>query len=448
MMKVVVIGGVAAGMSPAAKLKRNLKDEVDIVVYEKGNEISYGACGIPFYVSGVIEDASSLLERTPEQFAESGIDVRIHHEVTGVDTAAKTVAVRNIVTGESFTREYDKLIVGSGARVRKFPPLDVPRANLHVVRTVNDGVLLRKRLEDASVRNVVVVGAGFIGLEIAEACARHGKNITVVEFAPRVLSVMDPEVTDPLTAELERNGVTVRTSSKLTGLNSEGDRIVSVTVEGGDGTGETVPADLVVNCAGIIPNTEFIDAEKLPNGAILVNDRMETSIPDVYAAGDCSAMRSFITNEPMYTPLGTNANKQGRIIAEALTGGNAIPRLKLIGSSALRLFELDAAKVGLSETEAKRLNIPHKTHIITGNSYASYYGTEKVLIKLVYDPDTRKFLGAQTIGKGVVVARANYYAIAISAGVTVDEFGFLDFCYSPPFSGVWDATLIAANTAK
>ena len=446
MMKVVAIGGVAAGMSAAAKLKRNLKDKVDIVVYEKGGTVSYGACGIPFYVGGVIKDANTLIERTPEKFAESGIDVKIHHEAIGVDLAAKTVTVRDVRSGETFTRGYDKLIVASGARVRKIQPFDVDRDNLHVVRDVDDGIRLRQSLENKAVRNVVVVGAGFIGLEIAEACARQGKEVLVVEFADRILPVMDPEITDLLAAELSANNVAVRTDSKVAELLCEGNRIASVVVESAKGR-KAAPADLVVNCAGIVPNAEFIDVKKAVNGAILVNERMETSAPDVYAAGDCSVMTSFITKEHQYAPLGTNANKQGRIIAEALAGREP-PRFKLLGSSALRLFGLDAAKVGLSEIDAQRLNLDYKTNRITGNSYASYYHSGNILVKLVYDGKTRRLLGAQTAGHGEVVARANYFAVAIGAGMTVDEFGFSDLCYSPPFSGVWDVSLIAANTSK
>ena len=187
--------------------------------------------------------------------------------------------------------------------------------------------------------------------------------------------------------------------------------------------------------------------EKARNGAICVNERMETSIPDVYAAGDCSIMKSAVTGDYLYAPLGTNANKQGRIIGDILGGVQPKP-FKLIGSSALRLFGIDAAKVGLSEKEAKARGLHYKAHMITGNSYASYYGTEKLNIKLIYDADTRKILGAETYGQGIVVPRANYYAIAIYAGLTVDEMGFMDLCYSPPFSGVWDAALIASNTAK
>ena len=446
MLKVVVIGGVAAGMSAAAKLKRNLKDQVDIVVYEKGHEVSYGACGIPYYVGDVIKESSSLVERTAEQFAAAGIDVRLGHEVTAVDLAGKKVIGRVTEHGEKFSRDYDKLIVASGARPRMIPPLDVARDNLHVVRNVGDGERLKKALEQPEVKNVVVVGAGYIGLEIAEACVKQGKKVLLVEFAECILPVMDPEITDQLALELKKHGVEIRTSSKVIDLACDGNRITSVVIENVAGNVDA-PADLVINCAGIVPNAAFIDVDKAANGAIIVNERMETSAPDVYAAGDCSVMKSFLTHEHTYAPLGTNANKQGRIIAELLAG-KPVPPFKLIGASALKLFDVDAAKVGLSEIDAQRLNLDYKAQRITGNSYAAYYSGEKVMVKLIYDSRTRRILGAQTFGQGVVVPRANYFAIAISTGMTVDEYGFLDLCYSPPFSGVWDVTMIAAHTAK
>lgn len=446
MLNVVVIGGVAAGMSAASKLKRNLKDNVEIVVYEKGTEISYGACGIPFFVGGVIKEAASLIERTPAQFAESGIEVKIRHEVTAVDTALKTVTVRDLSNGNTFKHAYDKLIVGSGARVNRFAPLNRELDNLKDVRTVSDGAALKEQLERPEVNKILIVGGGFIGLEMADACAKYGKEIVVVEFADRILSLMDQEITAPLTAEMEKHGIKVLTGTKVTELTADAGRINSVLLEGPGGRA-SFKVDLVINSAGIAPNTAFIEVDKTVNGAIIVNEKMETSAPDVYAAGDCSIMRSSISGELQYSPLGTNANKQGRIIAE-LIAGKAVPGFKLIGCSALKLFELDAAKVGLSETEAKKLGLNYKTNLITGNSYASYYGTEKVTVKLVYDAVSRKILGAQTVGQGIVVARANYFAIAIRAGLTIDEFGYQDMCYSPPFGGVWDVALIAANTAK
>lgn len=447
-MKVVIIGGVAAGMSAASKLKRNRKDQVEIMVYEKGGEVSYGACGIPFYISDHIKQGKDLIARTAEEFSQSGIPIKTYHEVLHVDTDKKTVLVKNLRTGEEFTDTYDKLVVGSGAAVRHFPPFDKEYENLFEIRDVADGTRVKTALFDEKNRHVVIVGAGFIGLEVSEACRRYGKEVTVVELADRILSSFDQEVSQALEEELEKNGVTVKTGCKVVDLKVEAGRIAAAVVEAGDGSREELPADILINSAGIAPATAFIDSvEKAKNGAILVNERMETSAADVYAAGDCSIMRSAITGEYTYAPLGTNANKQGRIIGDVLGGVTPKP-FKLIGSSALRLFGLDAAKVGLSEKEAAAHGLDYKAHTITGNSYASYYGTEKLNIKVIYDRTSRKILGAQTWGQGIVVPRANYYAIAIYSGLTVDEMGFMDLCYSPPFSGVWDAALIASNTAK
>ena len=446
-MKVVIIGGVAAGMSAASKLKRNLKDQVEIMVYEKGGEVSYGACGIPFYISDHIKQGRDLIARTAEEFSQSGIPIKTYHEVLKVDTDKKTVLVKNLKTGEEFTDSYDKLVIGSGAAVRHFPPFDQAYENLFEIRDVADGTRVKTALFDENNRHVVIVGAGFIGLEVSEACRRYGKEVTVVELADHILSSFDQEVSEALEGEMEKNGVTVKTGCRVTELKGENGRVTAVILQNGDET-EELPVDILINSAGIAPATAFIDTvEKARNGAILVNERMETNVADVYAAGDCSIMRSGITGEYTYAPLGTNANKQGRIIGDLLGGVEPKP-FKLIGSSALRLFGMDAAKVGLSEKEAKAHGLDYKAHTITGNSYASYYGTEKLNIKLIYDKATRKVMGAETWGQGIVVPRANYYAIAIYAGLTVDEMGFMDLCYSPPFSGVWDAALIASNTAK
>lgn len=447
MLRIVIIGGVAAGMSAASKLKRSLKDGVDIVVYEKGGAVSYGACGIPFYISDHIKSAEELIARRPEQFAESGIDVRVHHEVLSVDSGAKTVAVKNLQTGETLERPYDALIVGSGARANRFPPFDGEYSNLFQVRDVEDGTNIKETLRREEIRHVAVVGAGFIGLELVDACRSYGKTVTLIELAGRILPAMDPEITGQLTEELDRNEVAVMTSSRVTALEVRDGAIAALTIAGPQGE-SSLATDLVINCAGISPHTAFIqEVEKIANGAIVVNERMETSVPHIYAAGDCSVMRSAITGELLYAPLGTNANKQGRIIADVLAGIPPKP-FALIGSTALKLLGLDAAKVGLSEEDAKRAGLHYKTNLITGNSYASYYGKEKVTIKVIYDAETRKLLGAQAVGQGIVVPRANYYAVAIAAGMTVDQFGFLDLCYSPPFGGVWDAALIASNTAK
>ena len=237
-MKVVIIGGVAAGMSAASKLKRNRKDQVEIMVYEKGGEVSYGACGIPFYISDHIKQGKDLIARTAEEFSQSGIPIKTYHEVLHVDTDKKTVLVKNLRTGEEFTDTYDKLVVGSGAAVRHFPPFDKEYENLFEIRDVADGTRVKTALFDEKNRHVVIMGAGFIGLEVSEACRRYGKEVTVVELADRILSSFDQEVSRALEEELEKNGVTVKTGCKVVDLKVEDGRIAAAVVEAGDGSRE------------------------------------------------------------------------------------------------------------------------------------------------------------------------------------------------------------------
>lgn len=447
-MNVVIVGGVAGGMSTASRLKRLLKDQVNIIVFEQGDEVSYGACGIPFYISDHIKDKESLFARTVEQFIEEGIDLRIHHRVEGVDIEAKTIVVKQLKTGEVLTQSYDYLVIASGARVNRFAPMDQPYNNLYEVRQVQDGTNIKNELKKDSVKNVVVVGAGFIGMEVAEACKEWNKNVTIVEFAPRVMSLMDEEITSALEIEANKQGVSLMLESKVVGFEHEDQVINKVHVES-FGSVQLIDADIVINCAGIKPNTEFVTGvDKAFNGALIVDQNMETNVKGIYAAGDCSIMKSSVTNQLTYAPLGTNANKQGRIIADVIAGVKPKP-FKLISSSGLKFFTLSAGKVGVSELEAIRLELNYKAHIITGNAYAGYYSNkEKILVKVLYNPDTRVIIGAQLVGQGSVVERANYYALAIYNHMTVDQFGMMDFAYSPPFNGVWDVAQIGSNTIK
>lgn len=445
-MKIIIIGGVAAGMSCASRLKRNRKD-YEIIVYEKGNELSYGACGIPFYVADSFEDETALIAKTKEQFEKEQIQVHTYHEVLHVDEKKKQVKVKNLLKDEVFETSYDKLVIASGARVNRFAPLDKPYQNLYEVRNVQDGVRLKNILKEERIKNIVVVGAGFIGLELCEAASKYNKQITLIEAGDQILNVVDKEIAQDIEIMLEEHKITVVKNTIINALSIENKEIKEVYAES-DHQQICIACDMVINCAGIKPATDFIPCvDKLANGAIKVNEHMQTNVKDIYAAGDCSAMKAYLTKQYSYSPLGTNANKQGRIIADVIAEKNH-PEFKLIGSSAMRLFEKDVAKVGLNEKEAAKAGLNYKVNKITANSYASYYGKEQLDIKLIYHPETKQLYGAQLIGQGIVVPRANYYAIAIAADLSLDAFGYLDFCYSPPFSGVWDAALIAANTSK
>lgn len=446
-MKVIIIGAVAGGMSTAAKLKRNLKEEVEVVVYDKGNEVSYGACGLPFYVSDIIKDEKTLYARTVEQFIESGIDLHVYHEVQSVDSTNKTVQVKNLINDEVFTDTYDKLVIASGARVNRTGILDVDAGNYFGVRTVADAKKTKELLQSEEVKEVAIIGGGFIGIEMLEAAVHYGKKVTLIQREERVFINLDKDITDTMEKIIQDKGVCIYTNTRILEYLKKDNQITGITLETKNQK-KTIGAQLVLNCAGIIPNTEYIDnIDKAKNGAIKVNDKMETSIKDIYSAGDCSIMKSSIIDDYVYAPLGTNANKQGRIIADILSGIEPKP-FKLLHSTALKLFDYDVASIGITEKQAIQAGLEVKQHKVTANSYASYYGSEQLDIKVLYEVSTRKIMGVQCIGQGTVVPRANYYAVAIYAGLTVDQMGMLDLAYSPPFNGVWDAALIASNTIK
>jgi NADPH-dependent 2,4-dienoyl-CoA reductase/sulfur reductase-like enzyme len=446
-MKAVIIGAVAAGMSTAAKLKRNLKENVDIHVFEKGDEISYGACGLPFYISDTIKEEKDLFAKSVDDFIQSGINLHVFHEVISVDTDKKLVKVRDIKQNREFEESYDVLVIGSGTRPKKVKPLDMPAKNNLSVHSVYESGRIKEYLATESVKNVVIVGAGFVGLEMLEACAAYGKNITLLQGTSRIFEVMDEDITDKMEGIIQAHHITIHKNVTVTSLHLENELVDGIEFAV-DGESLTLPCDLLICSIGTITNTEFITSvDKAQNGAIIVDEHMMSSVQDVYAAGDCSIMRSGITGELTYAPLGTNANKQGRIIADVLAGIKPKP-FKLIHSTALKLFDYDIAKVGISKAEGIKAGMDVEEHKITANSYASYYSSEKLDIKVIYNKKTRVIVGAQLIGQGTVVPRANYYAIAIYAGLTVDEMGMMDLAYSPPYNGVWDAALIASNTIK
>lgn len=445
-MQVVIIGGVAGGMSCASKLKRNLKDDVVIDVYERGNEISFGACGIPFFVSDHIKNEQELIAKTPESFKDEGINVHIFHEVLEVNHKQKSLQIKDIKNDKIIIKNYDKLVIATGARPKELPILKNCE-NVFTIRNVNDGKNLKNALLNAKNKNFLIIGGGFIGLEIAEACKKYNKNIIILARGKRVMSQVSDEVGNAIMDELARNDIKILTEAQIQNITKNDNKISQVEIKFANESSEILDVDIIINSIGIEPETAFIDAKKSQNQALIVDECMQTNIKDIYAAGDCSIMKSYVTNELFYAPLGTNANKQGRIIADILANKTPKP-FKLIGSLALRFFDIDMAKVGINENDAKKLAIITKTHQIRANSYASYYSDEKLNIKITYDEKSRIILGAEIFGQGIVVARANYYAIAIYNKMNVDEFGFLDLCYSPPFSGVWDAALIASNTIK
>ena len=443
-MRVVVIGGVAAGMSAASKLRRTDPD-AEIIVYERGSFLSYGACGLPYYIGGWNDDPQKLIARTPEKFREMGIETRLRHEVLKVDPSAKTVRVRDLDSGREFEDRWDRLMIAVGCRsaAPPVPGYDLPA--VFSLRSMEDGMLLREVARLPGIRHVVIVGGGAIGVEMAEALTRLEKRVTLLEGAERLLRPFEPEFSELAAQELEKNGVTVKLRTRLQAIEEKGDRRVVRT------EGEEISCDLVLMAAGIRPETAFLKDTGIRlarNGAILVDREMRTSLPDVYAAGDCATCYHRVLEEDYYLALGTVANKTGRIAGANLAGGHE-KFAGVLGTAAIKVFDLEMGRTGLSETEAQRLGSPVKTKMVSTQDHPAYYPDPSPLfIKLIYDARTRRLLGANVAGPPDAVMRTDVFAVAIHAGMTTEELGMTDLAYAPPFASVWDAVHIAANAAK
>lgn len=444
-MKVIIVGGVAAGMSAAAKLKRANK-EAQITVYEKSRHVSFGACGLPYFVGNFFEDSQKMIARTVEQFNASGITVNIEHEVLNVDTDNKCITVKNLLTGETFTDTYDKLMIATGASAIIPPINNVDLKHVYTLKSMEDGEALKHAMQNEALKRVAIVGAGFIGLEVVEAAKQYGKEVHVFQLNDRVLvDTFDKEITDLLEEELRTHDVHLHLSQTVTEL--VGDEAVTQ-IKTND---ETFDVDIVVLTAGVRPNTSFLKdtkIEMLRNGALVIDHEGRTSIEDIYAAGDCASINHILKSEPAYIPLATVANKMGRIIGENLAGAHHTFNGSL-ASACLKVMNLEAGRTGLSEQEAMNLGINYKTVFITDMNQTSYYpGQSKINVKLIYNADTKVILGGQIVGRKDAVQRVNVLATAIFAGLTTDQLAMLDLCYAPPFARTWDVLNIAGSVAK
>ncbi len=443
-MKVIVIGGVSAGMSAATKIKREQPD-AKIAVYEQGDYLSYAACGLPYYVSNVNDDYTRMLIRSADDFEKAGIPCFLNHEVLKVDTQSKSVTIRNLKTDEIFEDKYDKLMIASGAS-SFVPNIDgINLEGIYILKTINDGLRMKEDLTKDDIKNVVVVGGGFIGIEVVEAMREIGKNVTTVEMADRILTTFDEEISDIATEELVRNNVTVSLGERL--LRIEGEkRVKRVVTDKG-----TYEADAVILALGIRPNTGFLsetDVELARNGAIIVDRYMKTNVKDVFAAGDCALVYNYAKDANAHIPLGTTASKSGRI-AGANIAGEEMEYIGALGSSCIKVFDLELARTGLSESDAVAMGLDYKTVFVKSIDRARYYPNKTpIWIKLIYENDTKKILGAHAAGAKGVVLRIDIFAVAIQMDMTTTKLGMTDFCYAPPYATVWDAVNIVCNAAK
>lgn len=442
-MKFLVIGGNAAGMSAASRVKRKSPD-TEVVVLEQTHEVSYGACGLPYYVAGLNNNLDLMRIRKADQFLANGVDLRLGCDVTGADFTAKTVSYTD-ENGEAHVESYDKLLIATGSSPKVPPIPGIRQKNIFPLKTLDQAAALKLALE-SNPKSVVIVGGGYIGLELAEACIlQKVPEIHIVEALDRLLNVFDPEFSEMVKTELEKNGVHIHLGERVMSFEGEDDKVTAVKTDK-----DCYAADVVILSIGVSPNTRFLPEgiEKLGNGAIVTDASMKTSVLDVYAAGDCASVWSKLLDKPMYIALGTNANKQGRLAGDAVLGKN-VRFARALGTSMLRVMGMEFAKTGLGEQECKANGIDYKTTTVESRSHARYYPDPVTLtVKLTYRAADKVLLGAQIAGAKEAAVRIDTFACAVDQGMTTDELGFLDLGYAPPFASVWDAIAIAANASK
>jgi NADPH-dependent 2,4-dienoyl-CoA reductase/sulfur reductase-like enzyme len=440
----IVIGAVAAGMSAASRARR-MKPDMEITVFEKTGDVSWAACGMPYLIAGKVNSADELVHYNAEFFKEKrNIDMRLYHEVKQVFPERKTVIAKNVKTGEEKEYTYDKLLIATGARSVVPPIKGIELKGVFALRQLQEGIAIKEYIRQNSPKNGAIIGAGYIGMEMAESFSETGMKVTVVEKMPSILGTMDEEITEVVEEELKRNDVTVIKSSGVTEFAGNGSSVGKVITD----TGMNIGAEIALIGAGIRPNSEIArDAgiELGRTGAIKVNERMETNIPDIYAAGDCAEAYHLVLGRNAYIPLGTTANKQGRVAGENIAGGNS-SFAGIVGTAVFKTFSLGVGRTGITEREAKAEGIDYVSNMIEHVSRAFYYpGSSPIKIKLIADKKTGVLLGAQLVGPEGIAKRLDVFATAITARMTVDQVGNLDLSYAPPFAPVYDPIIIAAT---
>ena len=440
-MKVIIVGGVAGGATAAARIRR-LDERAEIVVFERSGFISYANCGLPYYIGDVITDAEELTLQTPESFySRFRVDMRVHHEVTAIHPEKKTVSVKNLKTGEKFEESYDKLILSPGAKPTKprFPGADLDK--VFTLRTVEDTLRIKNYINENHPQSVVLAGGGFIGLELAENLCELGMDVTVVEYAKQLMSPFDLDMAAFIHNEMRKHGVKLVLGRAVEGLEEKDDGIKVLLRDDA-----SLHADMVVLAIGVTPDTVLAKDAGLElgiKGSIIVNDRMETSIPDIYAAGDAVQVKNFVTGEDALISLAGPANKQGRIIADNVCGLDS--RYKgSQGSSVIKVFDMTAALTGINERTAKAMGIDADTVILSPMSHAGYYPGGKVMtMKVVFEKGSYRLLGAQIVGYEGVDKRIDVLATAIRAGMKATDLKELDLAYAPPYSSAKDPVNMA-----
>jgi NADPH-dependent 2,4-dienoyl-CoA reductase/sulfur reductase-like enzyme/rhodanese-related sulfurtransferase len=430
-VKTIIVGGVAGGMSAATRLRR-LDESAEIVVYEQGPYVSFANCGLPYFIGGVITDRSQLLLQTPASLGKRfNLDVRVNSRVVSIDPAAKTVTVRNTETGEETLDTYDSLVLSPGAKPRQ---LDIPGFDRALtLRNVPDADAIADAVNVRDNQNVVILGAGFIGIEVAENLVHAGHAVTIVQSQGQILPQFDPEMVEVFHKHLSNHGVTIILGSHATAITDAGVKL---------STGDTIPADVVVSSVGVVPDHILAVEAGLrigDAGGIWVDDHQRTSDPDIYAVGDAAEKTSIATGDPSMIWLANLANRHGRLVADVIAGESVTARPS-IGTGIIGAFGMAAAVTGVTEAQAKRAKLAHSVIHLHPGSHAGYYpGSETLAIKVVFHPTSGRLLGAQAVGKDGADKRVDVIATAIYAGLTIDDLMNLELAYAPQFGSAKDA---------
>ena len=440
-MKVVIVGGVAGGATAAARIRR-LNEQAEIVVFERSGYISYANCGLPYYIGDVITDPEALTLQTPESFfSRFRVAMKVRHEVTAIHPDRKTVSVRNLETGKVFEESYDKLLLSPGAKPTQPRLPGVGLNKLFTLRTVEDTFRMKEFIRTNHPKSAVLAGGGFIGLELAENLRELGMEVTIVQRPKQLMNPFDPDMAAFIHNEMRRNGVKLALGHTVEGFE-ERDGGVDVLLK--DET--PLHADMVVLAIGVTPDTGLAKEAGLElgvKGSIVVNDRMETSVPDIYAVGDAVQVKHFVTGQDAHVSLAGPANKQGRIAADNICGGDS-HYTGSQGSSVIKVFDMTAASTGVNETNAKKAELDVDKVILSPMSHAGYYPGGKVMtMKVVFEKQTYRLLGAQIVGYEGVDKRIDVLATAIHAGMKATQLKDLDLAYAPPYSSAKDPVNMA-----
>lgn len=444
MERLVVVGGDAAGMSAAAQARRRRpEDELEIIAIERGRFTSYSACGIPYWIGDVVEDRDELIARSPEEHRARGIDVRTRSEVVSIDLDRRRVAVRDLEDDRSEELDFDHLLVSTGADPIR-PALDgVDAEGIHGVQTLEDGDGIRRDVEGSDRPRAVVVGASYIGLEMAEALVERGKDVTVVDRRSEPMRTLDPDMGRRIRDAMIGIGIDVRMGETVEGFEVSGGRVDGVVTGGG-----TIPADIVILGLGVTPAVGLAEEAGIPlgeAGGIEVDRRMLTAVEGVWAAGDVTEKFHRVSRRPVTIPLGTHANKQGRVAGINLGGGYAtFPGI--VGTAVSKICAIEVARTGLTEREAEEAGFDHVATTVSSTTRAGYYpGASPIEVKVVAEKRTGRLLGAQIVGEEGAGKRIDVLATALWTELTVDELVNVDLSYAPPVSPLWDPVLIAAR---